>query len=246
MAWAIEAGKFKKIVSLLQKIGVREVSLYFDPKEGLRISEMEPSKVGMVKITLPIDKFVSYDDEDFHFPTCIDSLLVMKLKATDEIWFGCEDGRALCTIKNGSREKKYKMPLIDRQILNIPEPTVEFKAKVVVDAKEIIGALDDARTFATHYTIRADREKEALIIRAVSSKGAYEYYADRSDAESPITGFEAKDSTVASYDAEMTKALLSAAEDSIILWLASDAPLKVEYGTGDFHVVGWLAPRVEL
>ena len=246
MAWAIEVGKFKNVLKVLSDEGCTDIVLKFDPEKGLNIRQTDPSKIALIDISLPKEKLVSYDDIEMHVAINIDDLLtaLKKAKQDEEAWFSVRDTRAIIELR-GKGTKLFKLPLLDIAALEIPEPKLDFTAKVVMDAKEFKTALEDAQNYSTNITIEVDGQKEELRMMARGARGNYEYIADRNSPDTPITGIEITDNAKSTFKIEDLRNLTKPAEKQIVLWFGKDMPMKAEYQAGDYRVMVLLAPIIE-
>lgn len=239
--------EFTQLISAI-KILIDKVTFQATP-EKIATIQMDPSRVAMVDFELP-KKF--FDEYECGVATkiCINLPDLLKLlkrtqEATTEIVLK-EDGRLGITFSQAGIKREFTLPTLEPYEEEVPTPKVTFTAKVKMIASEFFHATEDAQLVASYTRIKIDPDKmlmfdakgdlmTALIELPKESKCILDLEATK----------EVKAAFSLSYLSEVAKAGNPLA-DLVILELATDMPIKLQYIMEQGRLVYYLAPRIEV
>jgi hypothetical protein len=233
------------LLTPLETIGslTEEASLVFT-KDGLTIKEPDRSMIFFINFVLKPSAFEVYelkDDKTMTIRMSIFELInVLKHFKNDEKLN--IDFKDRCEIYSSS--KKFTLNTFpDKEIENPPIDSLEkkFTAKIRVSYKELKEVLEDAHLFGDDNTITFIKQK--LTFTASSSDSSNEYkknieFSDNGSADiEPIT---AKFGT-----ANLGKMLKRELSEYVLLYYATDVPMKMVFNNENTNLEIITAPRVD-
>ncbi|MCD6434214.1 MAG: proliferating cell nuclear antigen (pcna) [Candidatus Diapherotrites archaeon] len=214
-------------------------------KEGFKLKATDPSQISMVDFEMPAEAFESFKiDEakkigiDFNYF----SQIMSRAKTTDKLSLEIVDN-ALKISFIGNAKRSFSMPLIDISASELPNPKIEFTAKLALAAHVLHDALKDATLVSSHIILEAN--KEGFFIRANSTRGVLNVEVAK-DSED-MKEFDVKEDARAMFPLDYLSDMMKSAKgtDIIELQLRTDAPVELSYNIDKAKVKYFLAPRIE-
>jgi len=218
-------------------------------ENGVKLREMDPSRVAMIDFFLPKSAFEEYVCTE---PTKIclnitEFLKLIKRAGKDEpveLLLDEKTGKLNITIK-GSYTRTFNMPLLEALAEEAPTPRIAFNAKAQVTTSGIRQAIEDASLVSDHVKIEATNE--SLMMRAAGElTGATIELRKGSEA---LLNLEVKEESRATFSlnylAEIIKAA-SATSEIATLEFSTDMPIRVDFKLPNEGILTYyLAPRIE-
>ena len=154
-----------------------------------------------------------------------------------------EGNRLVLTIFSKSI-KKFQIPMLEKETKEKQAPSLEFAAKIEIDAKEFRDLIDDASVVGDALNFVADSEKLQLSAGDTGSKVNIDL-AKGSDA---LVSMDVKEKVTGIYSTEYLKKMAksSVLSDTAIIQFSSDYPLKIDFKSlNKLQMSFILAPRIE-
>ncbi|AIF69077.1 DNA polymerase [Palaeococcus pacificus DY20341] len=215
--------------------------------EGISMRAMDPSRVVLIDLDLPNTIFSKYDVESTetvgvnidHFKK-----ILKRAKGKDTLILKKGEENYLEIILQGTATRKFKLPLIDVEELELELPELPFTAKAVILGEVIKEAVKDASLVSDSIKIIA-KENE-LIFKAEGEIQEVETKLTLEDEG--LLDLEVEEETKSAYGisylADMVKGI--GKSDEVILRLGTEMPLQMDYPVRDEgRLTFLLAPRVE-
>ncbi len=227
---------------------IEEAAFKFAP-EGVKMRAMDPSHVALIDFELPAEAFAEYKVKQ---PVVLGvnlaemNKIISRAKADDELIFELDQERnRLGVTFKGASTRKLSLPLIDIGEAELPEPKIQFTAKVDVQAGVLQDGLKDAEVVGD--SVRFEINDGGFFIAAESDRGTAELKLAKGDkgllelnVDQPArAAFNTK------YLSDMTRSASSS--DSMKINLGTDLPVQLDFpvaeGKGRLRFL--LAPRIE-
>jgi len=149
-------GEWKAILNAIG--GMVEEAMFIVNDDGITFRGMDPSHVALLDVTFPKSSFDHLDGktsffgifvEDFKtvFNTCIN---------TDTVKLTIENERVMKVSVTGSLSMEYNIRLIEKQMVNIPLPKTEYKAKFSVEPDTLARIISNIQHISEYLTIRCN------------------------------------------------------------------------------------------
>lgn len=221
-------------------------------QDGLKLREMDPSRVAMVDFAVPASFFVEYVvTEKAELCVAVTELLkLLKRAGKDEAveMFLDDATQKLQVTITGKHSRSFTMPTLEttEPEMPVPVPKVPYNARAKVTTSSLTQIVDDAALVSDHVKAEADQEKVTLTA-AGDLMGATITLQKGSDALLDLEVKEASKATFSlSYLTDIVKAAAVTSEIAT-LEFSTDMPLKInfEQKTADSKLTFFLAPRIE-
>ncbi|MBT3582608.1 proliferating cell nuclear antigen (pcna) [Candidatus Woesearchaeota archaeon] len=215
-------------------------------KEGVKLTAMDPANISMVILDILPSAFTSYQvDGSEEITINLDNLkqALRRVKPTEPISLTAEGNRLVLTIFSKSI-KKFQIPMLEKETKEKQAPSLEFAAKIEIDAKEFRDLIDDASVVGDALNFVADSEKLQLSAGDTGSKVNIDL-AKGSDA---LVSMDVKEKVTGIYSTEYLKKMAksSVLSDTAIIQFSSDYPLKIDFKSlNKLQMSFILAPRIE-
>jgi len=239
---------FKNVLNALSTI-VDDATFTIGP-DGIKLRSMDPSRVAMVDFEMRKVGFDEYEAAE-ESKICInlsDFLKLLKRAGSGDIIELSLDettGNFLVKIM-GRYMRTFIMPTLEASEEEVPEPRIEFNAKVTLATDDFNETLKDVALVSDNVRIETDGEN--LIMSAKGDIGGAKIEIKKgSDA---LLSLEAKEPSRAtfslSYLTEIVKAA-SATSDLVTLEFSTDMPIRLDFRQRyEGKLMYLLAPRIEV
>tara|TARA_B100000029_G_scaffold313752_1_gene306206 strand:- start:37 stop:783 length:747 start_codon:yes stop_codon:yes gene_type:complete len=214
--------------------------------EGITFRGMDPSHVALIDINWPNSAFEKYNcDSDIKFGVRIDefSKLIKRSDKSDSIEINIsDDNMLLVTI---SKNKKYKMRLIESSASDTPLPKISYDAKISLTPSALDKILGDVQVVSDYLTISSSESSTTFSGRGDSGEVDITLENDQDE----IQEITVQQDSVGTYSLEYLNPIIKAvgsSVDAVTCEYSSSKPLRVEFkvkNIGQIHF--YLAPRVE-
>ena len=166
-----DASNFKRCVDAIAVL-IDEAEFQVD-KEKFSLKATDPSQISMVDFELPASAFKEYlIDAPLRLGLDLDyfSQVMSRAKGKEELCLELDqkNSRLIVTFR-GSSTRRFSVPLLDLTSNELPNPKIEFDARIKLKAEILQDSLKDAALISTHFTIGVTDEK--FYVKANSSKG---------------------------------------------------------------------------
>ncbi len=241
----MDAKDFKKIIDAASNL-VDEICFEVD-EEGIKASAMDPSHVALVSINIPKESFDEYIADPHDLGVDLESLkkIMARAKSNEKLTLELDEGtNKLNIIFKNDAVRKFSMALYDVSSSNIKVPDISYPNTIIMKAGAFVDALKDAELVSDHVSLKVSDDGK-FIIYAKGDINQSEVVFD-SSSESIVDlriGESSKSTFNLSYLKDITKATSS--DDILHIYLATDTPVKIEYGVGNGNLLFLLAPRIE-
>jgi proliferating cell nuclear antigen len=235
---------FTYFVGILKAIS-EEHQLYIN-ESGIRANTMDPSHVMMVDTELPAKISGLEAGEEKHI-----SINVLELKkfldriSNDEdvvMHVVDEKARYLIVAKKGGHSRRFDIPLLEPEYVEVPKPKIFFKAQARLAYKSLDNAVKDAALVAEHVTVKVEEGK--LIFSGKGDMGdAYNEWEKGSD---DLLDLKLEEESHATYTLELIKSIVAAINkaDAVLLEVSTDMPMKIETVGGPAKATFYAAPCI--
>lgn len=240
-----DARVWRYLISAISKV-IEEGVFIVDPDEGLTFRAMDPSHVIMLDMKFPRDSFEEFDVEQR-------AALGVNLEDVAKVLrrAGKEDRLEISADENsisftfiGKGYRRFTLPLLDIAAEQLPEPQLEFKARVKVMSDVYRDTIKDVELIGD--VIRFVASSEDFKVSSTSELGEAEIIYTRESGS--LIELEAEDTQQASYTLEYFSDLSGASRvaDMITIRFSTDMPALVEHELPQGARFSFLvAPRVE-
>lgn len=259
MSWQIvydDVTEFKRLITAVAKIAT-EADLELK-EEQLTITGMDASKIALVELSLPSQRFLVYDVAEEQEQTIgIDLFKLKKVMKrgtrNDHLSLYPEDSNLVVSFFRGVIEEKkfqrhFSIPLKEEGGEGL-SPDLPFTVKMEFAPPDDLGAvIDDAGVFGRSLRIETDREAKNVTFSAQSGLGSeYTSSFDLDKAEN-LVGYEIEEDAQTNYQLDFLKDFTKAEKVSELVRIeyASENPLMVTYllEEGGGKLMYLLAPQV--
>ena len=237
MVWSMKTTTAERLFRVFDAL-VHEVTLRFGDK-GLRVRELEPTRIAMYEIHAPLDAFTETGDPFVARVEMCDLYRAIKsLKKYDRITFDVDGARLVVQGDSGGSVRTFRLPLSEDDIGELPTPKGDYKVRAVVSGKDLYTALEDCQLYNGYARISTAEGGDAVEISATGAKG--ECICKLRGAE-----LEIKEPASAEYPIEYVLDIIRPVRrgGQVVICWASGAPLQAEYVVDGVSAKGYVAPR---
>jgi proliferating cell nuclear antigen len=216
-------------------------------EDGISMRAMDPSRVVLIDLNLPTSIFSKYDVESEetigvnmdHFKK-----ILKRSKSKDTLVLRKGEENFLDIILQGTATRKFRLPLIDVEELELELPELPFTAKAVVLGEVLKEAVKDASLVSDSLKFIATPNE--LMLKAEGETQEVEIKLTLEDEG--LLDLEVQEETKSAYGisylADMVKGIGKA--DEVIVQFGNEMPLQMDYPIRDEgRLTFLLAPRVE-
>ena len=240
-----DARVWRYLVSAISKI-VDEGVFIVSRDEGLRFRAMDPSHVILLDMRFPPDSFEEFEVEDersigVNFEDL--AKVLRRARKEDRLELEAEETTFTVTLR-GRGLRKFSLPILDITAEDIPEPQLEFKARIKVMSDIYRDTIKDVELVGDVLKFYATSDEFKVI--SSSEFGEAEIIYTREGGS--LLELEVEDTQQASYTLEYFSDLSGAARvaDTITIKFSNDMPVQVDHELPQGAYFGFLvAPRVE-
>ncbi len=240
-----DARVWRYLVSAISKI-VDEGVFIVSRDEGLRFRAMDPSHVILLDMRFPPDSFEEFEVEDersigVNFEDL--AKVLRRARKEDRLELEAEETTFTVTLR-GRGLRKFSLPILDITAEDIPEPQLEFKARIKVMSDIYRDTIKDVELVGDVLKFYATSDEFKVI--SSSEFGEAEIIYTRESGS--LLELEVEDTQQASYTLEYFSDLSGAARvaDTITIKFSNDMPVQVDHELPQGAYFGFLvAPRVE-
>jgi|BEDMetMinimDraft_2_1075160.scaffolds.fasta_scaffold00278_15 proliferating cell nuclear antigen len=243
----IEFEDAKSWIELLEAIrDIVEEAFFVATPEGLSLRAMDSARVAMVDLKLPSVYFSNYNIEKeevkigFSISSMVKILKGMRKGYKLTLELGEENLIKLRFIGKGYHT--FEFPLLDIEGENIPSLKLKFDAKIKIETKVLMDAVENIEKFSDYATFKVESEK--FMIYGKSEKGR----ATSEFSKEDLIELQFENEAISSYSTEYLLNILG--KDNLseitVIEFATKVPLKVTYNLeNEGELVYYLAPRTE-
>ncbi|WP_048148705.1 DNA polymerase sliding clamp [Palaeococcus ferrophilus] len=216
-------------------------------ENGISMRAMDPSRVVLIDLDLPENIFSKYSvDGEETVGVNIDHFKKVLKRASGKDTLVLRKGKEnyLEIVLQGTATRKFKLPLIDVEELELDLPELPFTAKAVILGEVIKEAVKDASLVSD--SIKLIAKENELVFKAEGETQEVEIKLTLEDEG--LLDIEVEEETRSAYGisylADMVKGIGKA--DEVILRFGTEMPLQMDYPVRDEgRLTFLLAPRVE-
>ncbi len=235
-----EAKYFKEIIDALGKL-VDEVAFQLT-SDGLRVRALDPARVALIDIELPMTAFLEYDVSEetiAGLSTANLSKMLKRIKKGDRFVLSVEEDRVEVIIESLGK-RIYRFRNLEVPIPEIPEAGLEFNVQAQLLIDVIKQAIKDAEAVGEFLELEAP-DNETLFLRG---KGASVAETKLVVGMPALVSLDVKEPSKSSYQLEYLKYVvgLTKIAELATLRFSSDAPLELEFSLGEGRIKYLLAP----
>lgn len=240
-----DARVWRYLISAISKV-IEEGVFIVDPDEGLTFRAMDPSHVIMLDMKFPRDSFEEFDVEQrVELGVNLEDVAKVLRRAgkEDRLEISADENSISFTFI-GKGYRRFTLPLLDITAEQLPEPQLEFKARVKVMSDVYRDTIKDVELIGD--VIRFVAGSEEFKVLSTSELGEAEIIYTRESGS--LIELEVEDTQQASYTLEYFSDLSGASRvaDMITIQFSTDMPALVEHELPQGARFSFLiAPRVE-
>lgn len=228
---------FRRAVDAISSF-IPEGNLRFSDK-GLYFRSTDPSQVVLVDYFVDKKLFEKYDVEPNFVGVDLVELnkILSRSMITDKVFIDVSDSELNLKFES-ELKRKFRLPLIDVSQEEAKVPNISYITKVELNASFLKELLKDASLFGSSVVLRVEGGK--FFVEAKGTQGNLESEALR------VATVSSKESVVAKFSLGFFQNIVKEAdnEKKVILWLKSDAPMKIEYNIGESRISFYLAHMI--
>lgn len=217
---------------------VTEVKLKFD-KEGMSVVAIDPANVALVSFKLPASAFSQFEADNDVLGVSLDSLksVLRRCRPGSNLILQTVENMLNIEIHDKIR-RIFSLALIDIEAEDKAVPNLDFSGKIVMNCVDFAEAIEDCLVVADACSFKV--QDTNFIIEA---KGLNSAKNEFSSDEIKLEAENAK----SKYSLEYLNKFIKACKlsENVIIYLANDYPLKLEFKTEKIEMIFILAPRVE-
>jgi len=248
----------KDAVSIAYEI-VKDEAAFRISNDGIFMNAMDPANVSMIILRILRPAFETYKldsettigvdmDKLFQVLRQADSSDSVTLKLDDETAGKKGAANTLKIIFKGRSRRTFSVPLMDVPVEGRPVPTLNFEAKVVMNAAALAQGVSDAEIISDAVALTIPQDAKEFVMEAKGSLGHFEMRASKEDENTPVKEIDAHKPCRAVYAVDYLKKMIKASKinDDVIIQFRTDFPLRLDYAKTDVMQLSFiLAPRVE-
>lgn len=229
------------IVNLIDE-GLLEVG-----SEGLFLRAMDPSQIAMVSFSMPKSSFVEYSAPTPSAKVGLDfdnlSKILSRTRGGEKLEISHEGNKVQLRFVGAKRKRSFKVPVLDMPSGATKEPSIQHDAMIKVSSSHFRESLRDCALVSSHITLAANPEGFSIEVHGDSSD-----LTEESEKQSEeIIEMRVDKPARATFPLQYLDDIVKAAPDNapIMIYLKTNAPLKVEYAVESAKVLYYLAPRID-
>lgn len=229
------------IVNLIDE-GLLEVGA-----EGLFLRAMDPSQIAMVSFTMPKSAFVEYSASTPSSKVGLDfdnlSKILSRTRGGEKLEISHEGNKVQLKFVGAKRKRSFKVPVLEMPAGATKEPAIQHDAMIKVSSSHFRESLRDCALVSSHITLSATSEGFSIEVHGDSSD-----LTEESEKQSEeIIEMKVDKPAKATFPLQYLDDIVKAAPDNaaIMIYLKTNAPLKVEYEVESAKVTYYLAPRID-
>lgn len=240
-----DARVWRYLVSAISKI-VDEGVFIVSRDEGLRFRAMDPSHVILLDMRFPPDSFEEFEvDEERSIGVNFEDLakVLRRARKEDRLELEAEETTFTVTLV-GRGLRKFSLPILDITAEDIPEPQLEFKARIKVMSDIYRDTIKDVELVGDVLRFYATSEEFKVISSSEFGEAEIIYTLESGS----LLELEVEDTQQASYTLEYFSDLSGASRvaDTVTIKFSNDMPVQVDHELPQGAYFGFLvAPRVE-
>jgi len=237
-----EAKYFKEIIDALGKL-IDEVAFQLT-QEGLVIKALDPARVALIHIDLPMTAFIEYDVSEetiAGISTANLAKMLKRVKKGDRFVLSVEEDRVEVVIESIGR-RVYRFRNLEAPLPEIPEAQLEFNVEAQLLIDVVKQAVKDAETVGEHLELEAP-DTETLYLRG---RGATVTETKLVVGMPALVSLEVKEPSKSVYQVEYLKYVvgLTKIAELATIKFSSDAPLELEFSLSEGRIKYLLAPAI--
>jgi proliferating cell nuclear antigen len=230
---------FSDIIGIISEL-VTEVKIRMT-REGMSIIAIDPANVAMIVFKLPASAFSQLEVEEENLGVNLDSFKAVLRRCSfgSSLIMSTEENMLKLEI-NDKTKREFTLALIDLDKKDKPIPSLEFAAKVEINATELSEAIEDCAIVADSCSFEAEVDKFSVYAKGSLNAAKLTYSSDEIYMEAPSK-------QRGKYSLEYLQKMIKASKitDKATLNFSNDYPLKLEFNTPMIQLAFILAPRVE-
>ena len=208
---------------------------------GFSFKAIDPSQIVLVNYSVAKNAFDKYDMEPLFVGVDLTELnkIMQRSLPNDRMQLNIDENEMLVKFE-GELSRSFKLPLIDINEEEVNIPTPKFDAKVTINARILKEALKDAGLFGSSVILRA--KTNLFTIEARGSQGTLKTVTK----ETTNTMVSANSEVVSKYSLNFLQNIIKEAdnENTVVLELKSDAPMKASFKIGESTIEFYLAHMI--
>ena len=217
--------------------------------DGVRIRQMDPSRVAMVDLFWPKTAFEEYTAPKEHEKVRLNLAELMKLLKRAgkdepvELELDSKTGRVQVRI-TGKYARHFTLPSLEADQEDLPMPKVTFNVKAKLTTEGIKQAIEDTQLVSDHVKIQA--EKESLKLLASGDLMSADIVLKK--GSDVMLDIAVKEESKATYSLSYIKDMItfaSAFSSVASLEFSSDMPAKIDCENQGITLMYFMAPRIE-
>lgn len=244
----IEFEDAKTWIELLEAIkDIVEEAFFVATPEGLSLRAMDSARVAMIDLKLPPSYFSNYNIEKEEVKlgfSVSDMVKVLKgMRKGYKLALELSTENVIKLRFMGKGYHTFEFPLLDIESESIPSLKLKFDARIKIETKVLLEAVENIEKFSDYATFKVESEK--FMIYGKSEKGR----ATSEFSKEDLIELQMEKEAISSYSTEYLLNILGKDDLSeiTVLEFATKVPLKVTYNLeNEGELTYYLAPRTEV
>lgn len=211
---------------------------------GIELISMDAANIAMINFKLLRSAFTSYSlDKEFNIGIKLSALkdILKKISETDVMTIEFNDRLIITSV--GKTKKVFKMPVIDIDVDEKKQPTLDYKCVIKTKSEMFSSAIDVCDIMKDDISISLNCNKERLKV-SMSEQMNESYAIIKASKETKITN---EKEVVAKFSKSYLKKFIlgSKLSENVKIELKSDFPMRITYSAPDKASISFIiAPRV--
>lgn len=230
---------FSDVVGIISEL-VTEVKIKVS-KEGMSIIAIDPANVAMIVFKLPATAFsvLEVEAEDIGVDLASLKAVLKRCAVGSSLVMKTEENILKLEISDRTK-REFTLSLIDLDRKEKPIPSLEFAAKVEINANELLDAIEDCAIVADACSFESELDRFSVYAKGSLNSAKLTYSSDEAYIESPSK-------QKSKYSLEYLQKMMRASKltEKAVINFSSDYPLKLDFNTPIIQLSFILAPRVE-
>ncbi len=217
---------------------VTEAKLRFD-SGGMSVVAIDPANVALVSFKLPREAFAQFEADNDVLGVSLDSLKSVLRRTSPGSSLVLQIQENMLKIDIHDKIKRtFQLALIDIEAEDKTVPNLDFQAKIDMNCVDFAEAIEDCSVVADACSFISEPDKFVIEAKGLNSA--------RNEFSSDEVKLQAENAK-SKYSLEYLNKFIKAAKlsENVIINLANDYPLKLEFKTEKLEMIFILAPRVE-
>lgn len=239
-----DAKKFKHAIDAIVNL-VDEATMEIS-SEGLNLKAMDPSQISMICFNMPKGAFVEFEAQDpdrvgLNFDNL--SKILARARSGEKLEIYRDENKVVAKFSSGKKRRSFKIPILDMPTGVSREPKVEPDVSIKMLGAVFKEQLKDAALVSTHVGLNANDEGFRIDVHGDSSDLLVEQEKDSEE----IISMEIKNAAKATFPLQYLDDISKACPDAspLMVYLKTNAPVKMEYEVEGAKIAYYLAPRIE-